>query len=508
MSHWIILPVLLPLFSGAGLLLLERWRPAWVGPASVSSGLLLLLVSLRLFAEAGAGEVGVYLLGNWEVPFGIVLVADRLAALMVLLTAVVGLASIAYAAQGWDRRGAHFHALLQLQLMGLNGAFLTGDLFNLFVFFEVLLAASYGLLLHAGGGERMRAAFHVIAINLTGSALFLISVSLLYGLTGTLLMADMAQRLAELGAGDAGLARGAGMLLMVVFFIKAAVIPLNFWLPSAYAAASGPSAALFAILTKVGVYAVLRVSSLMFGPQAGPVADLAAPVLLPVALATVAVASLGALAAGTLGRLVGYMVVVSAGTLLVGIGLSSRSGVAAALVYLVHSTLAASAFFLLVDLLRRARGDAGDRLEPSAPAARAALLGTMFFVAAVASAGLPPLSGFVGKLLILESAASAPAAPWVLGVILAAGLLTVIALARAGTRIFWKSVGQSETHTPAIPLSAAMPAGALLAGGVLVSVLAGPLRDYTGATADQLASPQATIERVMSARPVGSEKAP
>ena len=210
------------------------------------------LMAVGLVAVAAQGDVRVYLLGEWPAPFGIALVLDRLSALMVLLTYVVALPVLWYATGGWDTRGRYFHALFQFQLMGLCGAFLTGDLFNLFVFFEVLLIASYVLLLHGQGRERFRMGVHYVVLNLAASALFLLGLSLLYAATGTLNMADMALRVAALSGDSAVLARSGALLLLVVFGLKAALVPLHAWLPGTYAAASAPVAALFALMTKVG----------------------------------------------------------------------------------------------------------------------------------------------------------------------------------------------------------------------------------------------------------------
>src|SRR5690606_2213561 len=228
-----------------------------------------------------------YRLGDWPAPFGIVLVLDRLSALMLVLTAAVALFSLLHAVQGQDRAGPLYHPLFQLQLVGLNGAFLTGDLFNLFVFFEILLIASYCLLVHGSTAPRLRAGVHYVVLNLAGSSLFLIAVGTLYGVTGTLNMADMAQKVALLGAPDAALVRSAALLLLVVFALKAALVPLYFWLPAAYSAASAPVAALFAIMTKVGVYSIVRVYTLIFGSGGGVAAEVATPWLLPLALLTV-----------------------------------------------------------------------------------------------------------------------------------------------------------------------------------------------------------------------------
>jgi multicomponent K+:H+ antiporter subunit D len=291
-NHLIVAPVVLPLVAGALCVLLDsRWARV-TAALSLAATLAQLAIAVALLHQAADGRVQAYLLGNWEAPFGIALALDRLSALMLLLTALVALLALLYALSGEDRRGTHFHALFQLQLMGLAGAFLTADLFNLFVFFEVLLAASYGLLLHgqaAGQTERYKATVHYVVFNLVGSSLFLIAVSLLYGLTGTLNMADLALRLGGLPAESAALAQAAALMLLTVFAVKAALLPLYFWLPDAYASATAPVAALFAIMTKVGIYAIARTTTLMFGNgedgTAGATALVFTPMLPALALA-------------------------------------------------------------------------------------------------------------------------------------------------------------------------------------------------------------------------------
>ena len=239
--------------------------------------------------------------------------------------------------------------------MGLNGAFLTGDLFNLFVFFEVLLVASYGLLVHGRGAERLRAGFHYVVVNLAASALFLIGIALLYALTGTLNLADLAVRVPRVAPADAPLVRAAALMLFVVFAVKAAVFPLYLWLPGAYAAAAPPVAALFAVMTKVGVYAILRVHALIFGVDA----EAAGPWLLGAAVATSVLGVLGAVAADTLAGMTAYLTLASMGTLLIAVGAFSGAGVSAALYYLVHSTLVIAALFLLAERIAGQRGDDG-----------------------------------------------------------------------------------------------------------------------------------------------------
>ena len=513
MNHWIIVPVVLPLMCGALLVLLAGRAPALTARISIVATMALLCVTIALLIQADGGEVDAYLLGNWRAPFGISLVLDRLSALMLVLAAGVALVALIYARGGDDQRSPHFHALFQFQLMGLNGAFLTADLFNLFVFFEVMLISSYGLLLHGAGAARLRASLHYVGFNLAGAALFLIAVSLLYGLTGTLNMADMAQRMAHLPPDRTLLVQSAALLLLVVFFVKAALLPLYFWLPATYGAASAPVAALFAVLTKVGVYSVLRMTTLLFGEAGGPLAGLAESWLPAVAMATVAVAAIGALAASRLRMQIGYLVVGSAGTLMVAVGLAQASTVAAGLFYLVNSTLVVAALFLLADRIGFARGAAGDALRPGRFDNSRNRLGIAFFLFAVAAAGLPPLAGFLGKALLLQAAGQTTWGSSVVAVVLASSLLVMVAMARSGSVLFWSPAPvavAAGSPAPAIVESGPAPdhashhwALALLFVAVLAcSVAAGPLSRYADAASDQLFERNAYLRAVLEAEPV------
>ena len=521
-GHELVAPIVLPLVAGALLLMLERVGSQWVRPFSLAATALLAVLSAALLMQASAGEVQAYLLSNWQAPWGIALALDRLSALMVLLTALVACGALLYATGGADRQGAtnaknpgHFHALFQFQLMGLNGAFLTADLFNLFVFFEVLLAASYGLLLHGANRARLKAGLHYVVFNLTGSALFLVAVSLLFALTGTLNMADLAVKLPQLGPENQRLAQAAALLLMVVFAVKAALLPLYFWLPDTYASASAPTAALFAIMTKVGVYAITRMTTLVFvAPGLLP----EEPVLAVLALATLVLAAVGTLAAQCLRALVAYLVVASAGTLLLAVGLGTEGTLAAGLFYLVPSTLVAAAWFLLADRIIGQRGGV-DHLQAGQMQAGWAPLGVGFFIAAVAAAGVPPLAAFMGKALLLQAAGQTPLAAWVVALVLASSLAVMVALARAGSVLFWENTAASLS-TPALratvpqPAQAVLPSAAspapqhmvqhlalaLMLGLVLAcAALAHPLSGYTQATAQQLKAPQAYVRAVLGA---------
>ena len=483
--------------------------PACAGraPCRWPSTGLMTLVAIGLFMQAGTGALTVYRLGDWPAPFGIVLVIDRLAALMLLLTACIAWPVLLFATGGWDTRGRHFHALFQFQLMGLNGAFVTGDLFNLFVFFEVLLVASYALMLHGQGRERLRVGVHYVVLNLSASALFLIGAALVYGLTGTLNLADLALRVPAVRGPEAVMLQAAGLILLVVFGFKAALMPLSMWLPATYAASCAPVAALFAIMTKVGVYAILRVHGVAFGTEegvAGP-AFSAQSLLLPLGLLTSVVAVLGALAAGTLPRLVAWLTVVSVGTVLTALGVGGTAAWSAALYYLTQSTLVIAGMFLLAELIGLQRGDAGGRLEAAQAVAQPQVLGIALIFSAATVAGLPPLPGFVGKLMLLQASAGHAWAVAVWGVVLVVGFFTLVVLARAGGLLFWNV--QAPVASSAL---GAAPTGAsprlllaTLAPLVLVaamSLFAAPLQRYAAAAAVQLVDRAAYARAVLGDR--------
>ena len=487
MNHLLILPILLPLFTGSLLLLAHRKGEPFKRTLSLLATWALVPLGVLLLQQANSGTLFVYQLGNWLPPFGIMLLLDRLSAMMLLVTAVLASFAILYASRGEDEKGPNFHALFQFQLAGINGAFLTGDLFNLFVFFEILLISSYALLLHGNSAQRVLAGIPYVVLNLLGSALFLIGVSMLYGLTGTLNLPDLAVRVAAADPADAPLLAAAGYLLLVVFGLKGAILPLYFWLPRAYAAAPAAVAALFAIMTKLGLYAIVRVFTLVFGSEAGVLDNMVLAWLWPLAMLTLAAGVLGALAARNLQMLLSYLVVVSVGTLLAGYGLGTEQGLSAALYYLLHSTLVAGGLFLLADLIARQRGEAGSELVPAPALRQPLLLGALFFAGAISVAGLPPFSGFLGKVMLLQAAGPGNGALALWPVVLIGGLGMVITLSRAGSLVFWRT-GEATAEASAIPADALrlLAAFGLLLGSVLLVVAAQPVQAYVQATAAQL----------------------
>ncbi len=500
MAHLPFLPVLIPLVT-AVLLLVAAKADIEVkrGISALALGILVTAALAQLIV-ADDGSVRVYRLGDWPAPYGIVLVLDRLAALMVALTSVLAMPVFLAATSGTDSRGPHFHAFLQFQLMGLNGAFLTGDLFNLFVFFEILLLASYGLLVHGGGLQRARAGIAYVVLNLTGSALFLIALGLLYGLLGTLNMADFGVALQKVAPEDQGVVAVMCALLVTVFLLKAAVLPIGFWLPQVYTAATLPVAALFVIMTKVGVYALLRVTTI--GLMAAPfTADLLQPWLTWLALGTIAVGAMGMLAASSLGLVVANLVLVSGGTLLLAVAEPGAQSIAAALYYLVQTTLVTAALFFLADALARQRGDAEDQLAAGPPLQNYTFLGLMFLVFGVAACGAPPLSGFIGKIMVMQAMEGSvhPALIWT--ALIVSGFVAALVLARAASVFFWEPGAPGIAVKPVVayvPAPGLMLAMILLTAGIVaVSAAAAPVASYTRAAAEQILARDAYVSAVI-----------
>ena len=519
-DHLVIVPVVLPLATGALTLLFDERRVALKAAISFLSILLLMAAVIELLRLVDLPSTQVYRVGDWPAPFGIVLVGDRLSAVMVLLASVLALAALTFSLARWQRAGSRFHAMLQFLLMGLNGAFLTGDIFNLFVFFEVFLAASYGLALHGAGIARVQASLHYIIVNLTASLFFLIGASLLYGVAGTLNMADLAARVSTVSAEDRVLLETGAAILGIAFLVKAGMWPLCFWLPDTYAAACAPAGALFAILTKVGVYAVLRMWLLVFGDGTGISAGFGGDWLIIGGMLTLAFGAVGVLASQGMPRLASYSLLGSAGTLLAAIGMGHAAVTAAALYYLLVSTLGASAFFLLIELVERGRkpgadvlavtaevfGEMDEEPEPAEVAgiaipATMAVLGVSFACCALLVAGLPPLPGFIAKFALLAAMIEPdpiPAVAWGLLVLLTlSGFASLIALGRAGMRVFW---GAEHDNVPRVRVIEMAPVALLLVLCLALTIWAGPAMRYLEGAAQSLHAPHSYIDGVLSNR--------
>lgn len=488
MNHAIIAPIILPAVVAAIIIGLARHNLQAQRLIAVIANFALVVVAMLLLYQASALPPQAYHLGNWPAPFGIVLILDRLAALMLVLVAGLSFGVLIYViATGWDARGRHFHVLLLFQIMGLNGAFLTGDAFNLFVFFEVLLIASYGLMIHGGGADRLRAGVQYVAFNLLGSTLFLFALATIYAVTGTLNMADLATKVAILPSGDAALVRVAAVLLMLVFAIKAALVPFQFWLPGTYANAPGPIAALFAVMTKVGAYAAIRFGTLVFPTGTAATGTLIGDLLYPAAIFTMAFGAFGVLGSQNLARLVAFAGIGSMGLVFLAIAAFTPQATAAALYYMLHSTLATAVLFLLADQLKP-HAPTADHESTPVPA-RSGAIAALFLVAAVAMIGMPPLSGFIGKLLILDALRDSAAVAWTAS--LSASFLSMIGFARTGSALFWRP----DDHTAAAdqhPLALVSIAAGLIAITAL-SLFAEPVLGWLTQTATDLHNPAAYI---------------
>lgn len=523
-QHLIVTPMLIPLLCGALQVPVNHSRhrlKLLLGAISVAALLANAIMLMRL-TDGGhwPNGIGVYLAANWAAPFGIALLADRLSALMLLTTALLAACTLLYSALRWSRIGVHYHSFFQFLLMGINGAFLTHDLFNLFVCFEVMLAASYGLLLHGYNAARLQAGMQYIAVNLVASLLFLIGVALIYASTGTLGMSDLAARIASASPADMALLKVGIAVLVIAFLIKSAMWPLGFWLPTTYAAASPPVAAMLVLMTKVGAYIILRLWLLVFSGDAGAAAGYGMDLLLWGGMATIVFGAAGLLSSETAGRLAGYGAIVSSGTLLAVIGYGQASLVTAGLYYLLGSTFGMAAFVLLIELIERIRSPGAALLAvtmeafaiedaPDPPVgvgipAALAFLGLSFAACALIIAGLPPLSGFIAKFSLFHALLN-PAAPeaaigpagWVLmALIFLSGLAAIISLMRFGVRTFWAA---GTVTPPRLQLTEAAPVAMLLLLCMAMTVQAGPLLDYLGRTSDGLHQPGAYIESVRSA---------
>lgn len=520
-AELLVLPILLPLLTGALLALINERHHKAKFIINQASTLVLLVLAIGLLwltdGPATGDDIIVFLAANWAAPFGIVLVGDRLATLFMLLAALLANCALIFSYSRWARLGVHFHTLFQLLLMGINGAVLTGDLFNLFVFFEVMLAASYGLLLHGYNVSRIRAGMQYIVVNLIASVFFLLGIALVYAAAGTLNFADLAAKIPHLAQAQREILHTAAAILGVAFLTKSAMWPLGFWLPTTYSAAAPPVTAMLVLLTKIGVYIVLRLSFLLFGDAAGASAGYGQNLLLAGGLLTLTFGAIGLLASQDSGRIVSYSAVISSGTLLALIGYGEALTLSAMLYYLLSSTLAVAAFVLLTELIERIYTPADsvfalsmeffameEEKQESAgvviPAAMA-FLGLTFVACALIMAGLPPLSGFIAKFSILHQLLQSKHnfASWILLILLiVAGLTAIISLMRFGVRSFWTA---QTAQTPRLKISEASPVLILLLLCISMAALAAPLNTLLDRVADDLLQTSRYVEQVLSTLP-------
>ena len=491
MSTLVVLPILVPLATAIACLATRRHRRLQRG-LSVFGSTGLLVAAAALLHQVSSQGIQVMHGGGWPAPFGITLVADLLAAIMVLLTGITGLAVGVYVQGSLDeRREAHgFHALYHLLLMGVSAAFLTGDLFNLYVSFEIMLMASFVLLALGGERAQLEGSVKYVTLNLISSALFLAAVGVLYGMAGTLSMADLAR-----GTPNAppDLVALLAVLFMVAFGIKAALFPFFFWLPASYHTPPIAVSAVFAgLLTKVGVYALIRAFTLIF------VGDTAFThtILLVAAALTMLTGVLGAAAQMEFRRVLSFHIVSQIGYMVMGLGLLTPLGLTGSVFYLMHHIVVKTNLFLVGGIVRRlggsyALGSLGG-LYRSHPG-----LALLFLVPAFSLAGIPPLSGFWGKMILVKAGLEAEAYT-VTSVALVVSLLTIFSMTKLWNEAFWKDPPDGETPAPQpVPLSMIGPVVGLAAITVAVGLGAGPMFDLASRAAEQLADPTQYVAAVL-----------
>jgi multicomponent Na+:H+ antiporter subunit D len=462
---------------------------------SVGGAAVLLGVAVALLAGVWQGGVQAVQVGAWAAPFGITLVADLLGAVMVLITAVVGLAAIVYSLASVDaeRERFHYHPLYHALLMGVCGAFLTGDLFNLYVWFEVLLISSFVLLALGNDKGQVRGAVVYVFVNLVGSLGFLMAIGLLYGITGTLNLADLSVRLAE--AGEPGLVTAVSMLFLIAFGIKAAVFPLFFWLPASYHTPPIAVAAIFAgLLTKVGVYALIRVFTLLFTQDVGYTHT----ILLWIAGLTMVTGVLGAAAQTDVRKILSFHIISQIGYMVMGLALFTPLALVGAVFYIVHHIIVKANLFLVAGVAERLVGSF--RLENLGGLYRAhPWLAVLFIVPAFSLAGFPPLSGFWAKLILIKAGFDAGAYV-IVGVALVVGLLTLFSMTKIWNGAFWKPLAEGLAVRPASGAGVALMASPVAVLAVLTLVIglwAEPFLVFAEAAAASLLDPTAYVDAVL-----------
>lgn len=528
---WLLpMTIILPM-SGAALTLVASRRPRVQRTISVTVVTVQMLVELTLITQVTQSGPMVMHIGGWTAPLGITLVADELAAFMMVVSTVVSLAVLVYGiSQGMADREVGpdvpisiFHPTFLILITGVSNAFIAGDLFNLFVSFEILLTASFVLLTTGGTRERLRAGAPYIVVSLLSSLIFLAGIAMVYGATGTVNLADLSEKIPGLPAGIVATLQA---LLLVAFGIKAAVFPMSAWLPDSYPSAPAPVTAVFAgLLTKVGIYAIIRVQTLLF--PTGSFGTL----LMIAALATMIVGILGAISQSGIKRMLSFTLVSHIGYMLFGVALGSETGLSAAIYYVAHHILVQTALFLAVGLVERVAGTTVlARLGGLASAAP--LLAVLFFIPAMNLAGVPPLSGFLGKVGLFEAGVQDGR---VLAYILVAGgaltsLLTLYAIIRVWGRAFWRPepepltaggdaletesgrslltrrrVQREAQRRMARQESAKLPVGmlgattAIVAVSVLLTVAAGPIYDVAAKAGASLSDRSIYVDAVLGA---------
>jgi multicomponent Na+:H+ antiporter subunit D len=489
-DDWLVpFPVVVPLLGAAIGILAHRFRAAQ-RVVSLTVLASTTVVSIVLVAQTDDDGYAVTQASGWVAPMGITLVVDRFSAVMLLMASAMLLLALVYAIgeRGVEADHEAFHPAYLVLAAGIGASFVTGDLFNLFVAFEMMLAASYVLVSMGGRPEQIRAGMTYVVMSLVASTFFITALAMTYGSTGTVNMADLAVRVPDLSN---GMQSGLALLLLIVFGMKAAIFPLFFWLPDSYPAAPAPIMALFAgLLTKVGIYAIVRTQTLIF-PDVGQQGGL----ILVVAGLTMLVGVFGALAQDDLKRTMSFHIIAQIGYLLLGLGLFSVAGLAGLVFYVIQTILVKTNMFLVVDLMHR-RGGTSRLSGLGGMATSAPALAVAFAVPALSLAGLPPSSGFAGKFSLLD--AGIQSEEWaIVAVALVVGLLTLVSMTKVWAGAFWGAspVDASEPRR-ATPLMV-VATTAVVGLSVAYVAFAGPIYDFSQRAAEQLLEPAGYVEAVL-----------
>ena len=503
------LPILFPI-SGVALCALFWSNKRAQRVISLVASVGLLGSAVALMAAVHDGTVLATNFGNWDAPFGIVFVADMFAAAMVLITGIMAVAVGVYGLAGntEPKENAFYHLLYQGLLLGVTGAFLTGDIFNLYVWFEIMLISSFGLLALGGSRAQLDAGIKYVTLNLIATTFFLISVGFLYGITGTLNMADLARVLPTLE--NQGLVTTLAVMFLMAFGAKAAVFPLFYWLPAAYHTASAPIVAIFAaLLTKVGVYAIIRTFTLMFDGDAG----YTGPIVAAIAIFTMVTGVLGAASHFDVRRILSFHIISQIGYMLFGIVIATPLAVGGSILYVIHHIVVKANLFLLAGVINRAGGsfhlkETGG-LYKSMP-----MLGVLFLIPALSLAGLPPLSGFWSKFTVVK--AGLDAGHIVLASAgLAVGVLTLYSMVKIWNEAFWKAAPEQAEASmasfradPRTRFLMLAPIVSLAAITLTIGLFAEPFVDFSMRAGAQLLDKSLYIDAVFDPTRPASETLP
>ncbi|OMF25824.1 Na+/H+ antiporter subunit D [Paenibacillus sp. FSL H8-0548] len=493
MNNLLVLPLLIPLCTAVILLFFNK-QIAWQRWISTISVLLNLTVSSVILFQVKIEGIQTLYMGGWLPPYGIVFVADMLAALMVLATSVVGACCLffAFGTIGKEREKYYFYPFFQFLLVGVIGSFLTGDLFNLFVCFEVMLISSYALIVLGGTKRQLRETLKYILINILSSTLFVAAVAYLYGVVGTLNMADLSVRIGEVG--QDGILNVIAIMFLVVFSLKAGLF-LFFWLPGSYSVPPAAISSLFAaLLTKVGLYALIRMFTLIFYNDPAVTHSWIAWM----AAATMIFGAFGAMAYSDIWRILNYNVIISVGFIAVGLAVGTEDALNGAVFYLLHDMAAKALLFILGGTLVITAGTS--RLtEMGGLIRRYPLMGWMFFIAALAIAGIPPLSGFTGKLLIIKDGFQ-EGYFWLMAVSLASSFIVLYSLIKLFMAAFWGEEGQMVSALPKLNNGFILTAGGMSLLLIVMGLGSEWVYEFVSEAGNTLSSPATYIDAVLRSR--------